>query len=140
MKIRLTDTRDECEQWVSRLQHTPGVQLVEVSGWYPGRGSTAAGRVYLDARPTPNPAPGQGQGAESGPPCPAGGCLLAGPHEPVVLDALEYLAVTAPARRREVEAALRALGQWHNHGPESDCPPECPAAPAGSVASQESQP
>jgi hypothetical protein len=139
VKIRLTDTRDECEQWVTRLRRTSGVEVVEVSGWYPGRGTTVAGRVYLDARPTPDPGPTPDQGTESGPPCPAGGCLLAGPHGDLVLDALEYLNLAAPSRRREVEAALRALGDWHDHDGEDDCPPQCPAAPARSVAGQENQ-
>jgi hypothetical protein len=136
VKIRLTDTRDECEQWVTRLRQTPGVQVVEVSGWYPGRGTGALGRFYLDARATPD----QGQGAESGPPCPAGGCLLAGPSGLLVLDALEYLAVAVPARRREVEAALASLGEWHPHDAGDDCPPECPAAAPGSVAGRENLP
>jgi hypothetical protein len=44
----------------------------------------------------------------------------------VILDALDHLACTAPARRDEVQVALRALGQWHDHDPEDDCPEDCP--------------
>lgn len=47
-------------------------------------------------------------------------------HLSVTLDALDHLATTLPERRPEVEAALRALGEWHDHDPEADCPADCP--------------
>lgn len=133
MRIRLTDTRTECEQWVTRLRHTPGVQVVEVSAWYPGRGTTTLGRVYLDARPTPDPV----RDPEAMRACPAGGCLIAGRHGLLVLEALEYLAAAAPTRRTEVNQALASLGGWHTHDAQDDCPPQCPAAGPGHVAGQE---
>jgi hypothetical protein len=131
VKIRLLGTRDECEQWVAREQATGAV--VEVCGWYPNRGTSALGRLYVQTRPLPDPQP----------PYPAGGCLLTGPHSLLVAKALEYLAAAVPARRSEVNAALVSLGGWHAHPGPADCPPDCPARPttasgaAGCVARQE---
>jgi hypothetical protein len=134
MRIRLTGTRTACEQWVTRLRQAPGVEVVQVSGWYPGRGTSLLGRVYLDARPTQTPDPARDTDAL--PACPCGGCLIAGPHGLLVLEALEYLAAAAHARASEVNQALAALGGWHTHDAQDDCPPQCPAG-QGRVDGQE---
>ncbi len=49
MKLRLTGTDTECAAAVEALR---GVFVVrEVSGFYPNRGVSVLGRVYLDADP-----------------------------------------------------------------------------------------
>jgi hypothetical protein len=49
MKIRLTGTREECDRFTAELvAATPPGVVREVSGFYPGRGTSLLGRVYLD--------------------------------------------------------------------------------------------
>lgn len=51
MKLRLTGTAPECSAAVAAL--AAGFVLREVSGFYPNRGATVLGRVYVDAEPRP---------------------------------------------------------------------------------------
>lgn len=60
MRIRLMGTRDETDRTVAALRSV--LQVQEVSDWYPNRGASTLGRVYLDAEPpdtdtTRNPSP-----------------------------------------------------------------------------------
>ncbi len=52
MKIRLSGTDTECAAAVAAL--AAGFVLREVSGFYPNRGATVLGRVYVDAEPHPD--------------------------------------------------------------------------------------
>lgn len=56
MRIRLTGTREECAAAVDAL----GAVLIvrEVSEFYPNRGSSSLGRVYLDTEPATGPRAG----------------------------------------------------------------------------------
>jgi hypothetical protein len=49
MRLRLTGTQAECDQFVAELvaATAPGV-VREVSGFYPNRGASRLGRVYLE--------------------------------------------------------------------------------------------
>lgn len=47
MRIRLMGTRDETDRTVTALQEV--LQVREVSDWYPNRGASLLGRVYIDA-------------------------------------------------------------------------------------------
>jgi hypothetical protein len=49
MKLRITGTREECAAAVEALPAALTVR--EVSGFYPNRGGSELGRVYLDAEP-----------------------------------------------------------------------------------------
>lgn len=49
MRIRLMGTRDETDRIVTALRAV--LQVREVSDWYPNRGASLLGRVYLDAEP-----------------------------------------------------------------------------------------
>jgi hypothetical protein len=51
MKIRLSGTKDGCAAAVAAL--AAGFVLREVSGFYPNRGATVLGRVYVDVEPRP---------------------------------------------------------------------------------------
>ncbi len=53
MKLRLTGTEQECADAVAAL--AAGFVLREVSGFYPHRGTSALGRVYLDVQVRPQP-------------------------------------------------------------------------------------
>jgi hypothetical protein len=65
VKMRLTGTRTECDRFTTELiAATPPGVVREVSGFYPNRGNSALGRVYLDLdlppadpRETPVPVP-----------------------------------------------------------------------------------
>jgi hypothetical protein len=49
LKIRLTGTRDECDRFTAELlAATPPGVIREVSGFYPNRGASTLGRIYLD--------------------------------------------------------------------------------------------
>ena len=52
MKLRLTGTRDECDVLTNELPaRLAGLaEVLEVSGFYPNRGVSAQGRVYVDVR------------------------------------------------------------------------------------------
>lgn len=52
MKIRLSGTPDECANAVEALAR--GFVLREVSAFYPNRGATVLGRLYIDAEPRPD--------------------------------------------------------------------------------------
>ena len=54
MNLRLQGTRGECDTAVKALRTT--LILRNVSRWYPDRGSTVTGRVYIDADIPPAPA------------------------------------------------------------------------------------
>lgn len=45
----------------------------------------------------------------------------------VVLDALDVLYHQSPARRAGIEAVMQAVGEWHDHDTDEDCPTGCPA-------------
>ncbi|WP_219420429.1 hypothetical protein [Pseudonocardia nigra] len=49
MKLRLIGTEAECAAAIVAL--AAGFELREVSGFYPNRGATVLGRVYVDAEP-----------------------------------------------------------------------------------------
>ncbi|NKE63287.1 hypothetical protein FXN61_43825 [Lentzea sp. PSKA42] len=51
MRIRLEGTRDEVDAAVSALAH--GFEVQEVSGFYPNRGASVLGRVYVTATVLP---------------------------------------------------------------------------------------
>jgi|GEM_PF-2485723 len=51
MRIRLSGTDTECAAAVAAL--AAGFVLRKVSGFYPNRGATVLGRVYVDAEPCP---------------------------------------------------------------------------------------
>ncbi len=51
MRIRLSGTDTECDVAVAAL--AAGFVLREVSGFYPNRGATVLGRVYVDVEPRP---------------------------------------------------------------------------------------
>ncbi|HEX6353215.1 hypothetical protein [Actinophytocola sp.] len=60
MKIRLMGTREEIDAVLPVLDAV--LDVVEVSSFYPNRGTSKLGRVYLEARgtrTTPGPAPVQ---------------------------------------------------------------------------------
>lgn len=48
MKIRLTGTRTETEAVADRLVHADGYRVREISDFYPNRGRSDLGRLYLD--------------------------------------------------------------------------------------------
>lgn len=52
MKLRLSGTDSECGAAVAAL--AAGFVLREVSGFYPNRGASVLGRVYVDAEPRPD--------------------------------------------------------------------------------------
>ena len=49
MKLRLTGTDTECQAAVAAL--AAGFEIREVSGFYPNRGTSLLGRVYVAAEP-----------------------------------------------------------------------------------------
>lgn len=53
MKLRMTGTAPECAAAVAAL--AAGFVLREVSDFYPNRGTTVLGRVYVDAEPRTEP-------------------------------------------------------------------------------------
>lgn len=56
MKVRLTGTRAECDRFTTELlTATPPGVVQEVSGFYPNRGTSLLGRVYLDLQLPPEP-------------------------------------------------------------------------------------
>jgi hypothetical protein len=52
MKLRLTGTHDECDVVAGALpERLAGVaEVLDVSEFYPNRGTTVLGRVYLEVR------------------------------------------------------------------------------------------
>ena len=50
MKLRATGTREECDQFVAELsEHVAGWgRVLGVSGFYPNRGVTVLGRVFVE--------------------------------------------------------------------------------------------
>jgi hypothetical protein len=58
VKLRLTGTRRQCDRFVAELATAvPAGVVREVSDWYPNRGTSLLGRVYLDLA-LPDPAAG----------------------------------------------------------------------------------
>jgi hypothetical protein len=53
MRLRLTGTREECEDLSAVLPDLLGeiACVREVSGFYPNRGTSALGRIYLEITP-----------------------------------------------------------------------------------------
>lgn len=49
INIRIMGTFDECQEAVCKLD-TCGLDIVDVSRFYPNRGNTQQGRVYITAR------------------------------------------------------------------------------------------
>lgn len=59
MRLRVTGTETECTAAVEAL--AAGFVLREVSAFYPNRGTTVLGRVYVDAEPRDAEPRGQGR-------------------------------------------------------------------------------
>jgi hypothetical protein len=53
VRLRISGTEAECADAVRALG--AGFVLREVSGFYPNRGASALGRVYIDAEPLAEP-------------------------------------------------------------------------------------
>lgn len=50
MKLRLTGLLEECIELVEAMQEAPRLQIVEVSEFYPNRGESLLGRLYVEVR------------------------------------------------------------------------------------------